>query len=56
MYQIITKDDRNYLQGTVKESMHELLESKRDLAENVIVPFDMKDTQIEAADRMGMRG
>lgn len=53
VYQIITTDKNNFPQGTVEELMHELLESKRDLAENVIVPFDLKDIQKEVANRMG---
>lgn len=45
VYQIITSDQENFPQGTVEELMHELLESKRDLAENVIVPFNTKEIQ-----------
>lgn len=55
VYQIITTDKQNFPQGTVEELMHELLESKRDLAENVIVPFDMKDIQREVAKKIGVR-
>lgn len=54
VYQIITTDKGNFPQGTVEELMHELLESKRDLAENVIIPFDMKDIQREVAERIGL--
>lgn len=45
VYQIINSDQENFPQGTVEELMHELLESKRDLAENVIVPFNTKEIQ-----------
>lgn len=43
VHHIITRDPQNFPQGTVEELMHELLESKREMAENVIVPFDVKD-------------
>ncbi|SDN61709.1 Superfamily II DNA or RNA helicase, SNF2 family [Paenibacillus sp. yr247] len=43
VYHIITKDPTNFPNGTVEELMHELLESKRELAENVIVPFDTSE-------------
>ena len=45
VYQIITTDKSNFPQRIVEELMHELLESKLNLAKNVIVPFDMKDIQ-----------
>lgn len=45
VYQIITTDKANFPQGTVEQLMHELLEEKRELAENVIVPFNTKEIQ-----------
>lgn len=45
VYQIITTDNDNFPQGTVEELMHQLLEDKRELAENVIVPFNTKEIQ-----------
>lgn len=45
VYQIITTDKDNFPQGTVEELMHQLLEDKRELAENVIVPFNTKEIQ-----------
>lgn len=47
VYHIITKDSENFPQGTVEELMHDLLESKKELAENVIVPFNAKEVQQE---------
>ena len=43
VHHIITRDSQNFPQGTVEELMHDLLESKREMAENVIVPFDVKE-------------
>lgn len=37
--------------GTVEELMHELLENKRHIAENVIVPFDTVDLKRELAEK-----
>jgi len=54
VYQIITTDQQNFPNGTIEELMHELLEDKRALAENVIVPFDMKDLQREVIKKMGI--
>lgn len=45
VYQIITTDKQNFPGGTVEELMHELLLSKRDLAENVIIPFNARELQ-----------
>lgn len=47
VYQIITTDRDNFPNGTVEELMHELLESKKDLAENIVVPFSASDIQKE---------
>ncbi|WP_246145548.1 DEAD/DEAH box helicase [Bacillus rubiinfantis] len=52
VYQIITTDRTNFPQGTVEELMHELLEQKRELAENVIVPFNMSELQKELVERL----
>lgn len=54
VYQIITTDPKNFPQGTVEELMHELLNSKRELADNVIVPFNMNQFQKELVDRLGV--
>ncbi len=54
VYQIITTDTENFPQGTVEQLMHQLLEDKRNLAENVIIPFDMKDIQREVVTKMGL--
>ena len=43
VYQFITRDPVNFPKGTVEEVMHELLENKRELAENVIVPFSVEE-------------
>lgn len=51
VYYVITKDTVNFPNGTVEEIMHQLLESKRELAENVIVPFDISGIQMEIAER-----
>ncbi|WP_283152654.1 DEAD/DEAH box helicase [Guptibacillus hwajinpoensis] len=45
VYQVITRDSQNFPNGTVEELMHELLENKQELAENVIIPFDMREVQ-----------
>lgn len=52
VYLIITTDEQNFPNGTVEEIMHELLESKRELAENVIIPFSMSEIQRELAEKM----
>jgi SNF2 family DNA or RNA helicase len=52
VYQIITTDQTNFPQGTVEELMHELLDRKRELAENVIVPFNMSAMQKELVERL----
>ncbi|MFC4799468.1 DEAD/DEAH box helicase [Neobacillus sp. GCM10023253] len=52
VYQIITTDQTNFPQGTVEELMHELLEQKRALAENVVVPFNMSELQKELVERL----
>ncbi len=52
VYHIITTDRSHFPQGTVEELMHELLESKRHLAENVIIPFDMREIQQAIAEKM----
>jgi SNF2 family DNA or RNA helicase len=54
VYHIITTDKENFPNGTVEELMHELLESKRDLAENVIVPFNTRKIQQMVFERMNM--
>jgi SNF2 family DNA or RNA helicase len=54
VYHIITTDKENFPNGTVEELMHELLESKRDLAENVIVPFNTREIQQMVFERMNM--
>ncbi|WP_071394827.1 DEAD/DEAH box helicase [Bacillus tuaregi] len=54
VYQLITTDKQNFPQGTVEELMHELLESKRELAENVIIPFDYSEIQSMVMEKMGM--
>jgi SNF2 family DNA or RNA helicase len=54
VYQIITTDSKNFPQGTVEEIMHKLLEEKRALAENIIVPFNTKEIQQMVAEKMGM--
>ncbi len=55
VYQIITTDHINFPQGTVEELMHELLETKRELAENVIVPFNMSDMQKEIVEKLAVQ-
>lgn len=50
VYHVITRDPVNFPGGTVEELMHRLLESKRELAENVIVPFDISSIQREMAE------
>jgi SNF2 family DNA or RNA helicase len=55
VYQIITTDSTNFPQGTVEELMHELLEKKRELAENVIVPFNMSELQKEIMEKLGVQ-
>jgi len=55
VYQIITTDLANFPQGTVEELMHELLERKRELAENVIVPFNMSDLQKELVEKLAVQ-
>ncbi|MCM3569307.1 DEAD/DEAH box helicase [Neobacillus mesonae] len=55
VYQIITTDQANFPQGTVEELMHELLERKRELAENVIVPFNMSEMQKEIVERLAVQ-
>ncbi len=52
VYQVITRDGQNFPNGTVEQLMHELLENKRELAENVIVPFDMREVQEVVARRL----
>lgn len=52
VYHIITTDKQHFPNGTVEELMHELLESKRDLAENVIIPFDTREIQQMVLERM----
>lgn len=42
VYHIITTDKQYFPNGTVEEKMHALLESRRELAENVLIPFDYK--------------
>lgn len=54
VYQIITTDKTNFPQGTIEELMHELLETKRELAENVIVPFNMSEMQKELVEKLGV--
>jgi SNF2 family DNA or RNA helicase len=49
----MTTDHHNFPHGTVEELMHELLENKRELAENVIVPFDYKEIQRSLVKKMG---
>ncbi|PFG12285.1 hypothetical protein [Bacillus sp. es.036] len=44
-YQVITRDGQNFSNGTVEALMNELLENKWELAENVIIPFDMREVQ-----------
>jgi SNF2 family DNA or RNA helicase len=53
VYHIMTTDHHNFPHGTVEELMHELLENKRELAENVIVPFDYKEIQRSLVKKMG---
>lgn len=45
VYHIITTDQTTFPNGTVEEIMHQLLEDKTALAENVIIPFDIKSFQ-----------
>jgi SNF2 family DNA or RNA helicase len=52
VYQIITTDKDNFPDGTVEEIMHQILADKSDLAENVIVPFDMEALKQELMDKM----
>lgn len=54
VYQIITTDKDNFPNGTVEELMHQLLEDKRELAENVIVPFSTKEIQQMVFEKMGI--
>ncbi|WP_223881872.1 DEAD/DEAH box helicase [Niallia endozanthoxylica] len=54
VYHLITRDKHNFPQGTVEELMHVLLESKRELAENVIIPFDFSEIQSMVMEKMGM--
>jgi SNF2 family DNA or RNA helicase len=55
VYQIITTDATNFPQGTVEELMHELLDKKKELAENVIVPFNMSELQKEILEKLGVQ-
>ncbi|MCG6182295.1 hypothetical protein H1215_02355 [Anoxybacillus sp. LAT_38] len=43
---------KNFPNGTVEELMHELLENKRDLAENIIVPFNVLEIQQKIVEQM----
>lgn len=52
VYQIITTDKTNFPNGTVEELMHQLLEHKRSLAENVIVPFNITEIQKMVAEKV----
>ncbi|ABO66650.1 helicase [Geobacillus thermodenitrificans] len=52
VYHIITRDSSHFPQGTVEELMHELLESKRHLAENVIIPFNISEIQQAVAEKV----
>ena len=45
VYQVITRDSQNSPNGTVEVLMHQLLENKWELAENVIVSFDLREIQ-----------
>ncbi|WP_419392701.1 DEAD/DEAH box helicase [Cytobacillus praedii] len=54
VYQIITIDKENFPNGTVEELMHQLLEDKRELAENVIIPFSTKEIQQMVYEKMGI--
>lgn len=47
VYQIITTDLNNFPNGTVEEIMHRILEEKSDLAEHVIIPFEVSQIQKE---------
>ena len=53
VYHLITTDKNNFPQGTVEELMNELLENKRELAENIIVPFDYSEIQKSLIEKMG---
>jgi SNF2 family DNA or RNA helicase len=55
VYQIITKDPDNFPNGTVEELMHELLESKRELAENVIIPFNTSEMKNIVGEMLGSK-
>jgi SNF2 family DNA or RNA helicase len=55
LYQTIITDSSNFPQGTFEELMHELLEKKRELEENVIVPFNMSELQKEIVEKLGVQ-
>ncbi|MCM3491158.1 DEAD/DEAH box helicase [Alkalihalophilus marmarensis] len=52
VYQIITKDQENFPNGTVEEIMHDILQDKKELADNVIIPFDMNALKKELLEKM----
>ncbi|WP_238457938.1 DEAD/DEAH box helicase [Alkalihalobacterium alkalinitrilicum] len=52
VYHIITQDSENFPQGTVEQLMHQLLEDKRELAENVIVPFNENELKKLVVEQM----
>jgi len=49
VYHLITQDPTHFPNGTIEELMHELLEEKSELANNVIVPYDVEDVKGQIA-------
>jgi len=47
VYHIITRDQEHFPAGSVEELLHELLEKKRELATNVIIPFRQSEIEDE---------
>lgn len=52
VYHLITTDRENFPNGTVEELMHILLAQKQELAQNVIIPFDLAGLQQEVMRKM----
>lgn len=52
VYYVITQDKKLFPNGTVEEIMHQMLEEKRDMADNVIQPFDTTGLQAMVAEKI----
>lgn len=52
VYHIITTDKQYFPNGTVEEKMHHLLENRRELAENVLIPFHYKELEEQLLNEM----